>query len=30
MEAPSEESLLASDVLDHLGDAFNELHGSQI
>ena len=26
----SEESLLASDVLDHLGDAFNELHGSQI
>ena len=26
----SEESLLASDVLDHLGDAFNELHSSPI
>jgi NAD(P)H-hydrate epimerase len=26
----SEESLVAGDVLDHLGDAFNELHGSQI
>jgi NAD(P)H-hydrate epimerase len=29
-DGQSEQSLLPRDVLDHLGDAFNELHGSVV